>query len=303
MTTKHLKLTALLAIPAMALGLHAARAHHAPLVLAHYWKGRAANCTLREAFEGETASRLQAASVETLRQSSRVIKQDERYSLWATPYGEFWAPTASKDALLYDIGEQMRGIYEAGTRVRPGNIVLDAGANVGVYTRKALALGASKVIAIEPAPENLECLRRNFAAEIARGQVVVYPKGIWDRDDTLKLSVDPGDSAKDSFLRPIQGASYVEAPLTTIDKMVAELGLTRVDFIKMDIEGAERKAIMGGRQTIAKYHPHMALCIYHVEGDEVEVPRLALEAYPAYQVSRACFTAQNRVQPEVAFFY
>ena len=43
----------------------------------------------------------------------------------------------------------------------------------------------------------------------------------------------------------------VELPLTTIDKMVSELNLARVDFIKMDIEGAEPNALRGGRGTIA----------------------------------------------------
>jgi FkbM family methyltransferase len=100
-----------------------------------------------------------------------------------------------------------------GPRVRQGDIVLDAGANVGVFTRKALWAGAAKVIAIEPGPENLECLRRNFAAEIADGRVVLYPKGIWDKDDVLKLSIDPVSPARDSFVRPIENAQVIEAPL------------------------------------------------------------------------------------------
>jgi FkbM family methyltransferase len=166
-----------------------------------------------------------------------VIRKDDRYSLWSTPSGEYWMPTASRDGLIYDSGEQKRNIY--GTRIRPGDVVLDAGANVGVFTRKALWAGASKVIAIEPGPENLECLRRNFAAEIADGRVVLYPKGIWDKDDILKLRVDPNDSARDTFVRPIEGAQFIEVPLTTVDKMVVQLRLSKVDFIKMDIEGAE----------------------------------------------------------------
>jgi FkbM family methyltransferase len=290
----------MIGLPAVAL-YHVAAVHHTSLVLSHYFKGRAGNCNLAESFEGESISRLQAANLEEMRSKSRVVRHDDRYSLWSTPLGEYWMPTASGDSLAYDLGEQKRNIY--GNRIHAGDIVLDAGANVGVFTRKALAAGASKVIAIEPGPENLECLRRTFAAEIADGRVVIYPKGVWDKEDILKLSVDPASSAKDSFVRPIENAQVIEAPLTTIDNLVAELHLPRVDFIKMDIEGAERKAVVGAKGTIAKYRPRMALCIYHVNGDETAVPKLVNDAYAGYKVSKTCLCANDRIQPEVAFFY
>ena len=275
--------------------------HHATLVLGHYFKGRSGNCSLAESFENEALSRLQLENVNSIRAASKVIRSDERFSLWSTPAGEYWMPTASRDALIYDLAEQKRDIY--GKRVHSGDIVLDAGANVGVFTRKALWAGASKIIAIEPGPENLECLRRNFATEIADGRVVLYPKGIWDKDDVLRLSVDPVSSARDSFVRPIENAQYVEVPLTTVDRLVAELQLPRVDFIKMDIEGAEQKALHGARGTIAKFRPRMSLCIYHVAGDEIMVPKIVTEVRPDYQVSKTCLCAADRVQPEVAFFY
>jgi FkbM family methyltransferase len=288
-------------VPLAALAAGLDQSHHALLVLSHYFGGKAGNCTLTESFQGEALSRLQHVNVEEIRSASRVIQRDDRYSLWRTPAGDYWIPSASGDAVIYDLGEQKRDIY--GTRVRPGDVVLDAGANVGVFTRKALWAGAAKVIAIEPGPENLECLRRNFASEIADGRVIVYPKGVWDKDDVLKLSVDPTDSARDTFVRPIPNAQFIEVPLTTIDKMVAELGLPKVDFIKMDIEGAERNAVVGARDTITRFRPRMALCIYHLKGDETMIPKLVLDAVSDYKVTHTCLCAADRVQPEVAFFY
>jgi FkbM family methyltransferase len=264
-------------------------------------KGRAGNCTLRQSFESEALARWQHQNFEQIRASSKVIRSDGKYSLWSTPAGEYWVPALSVDAVIYDLGEQRRNIY--GSRIHPGDVVLDAGANVGVFTRKALAAGAEKVIAIEPAPENLECLRRNFAAEIADGRVVVYPKGVWDKDDVLKLSVDPVNSARDSFVRRIENAQFISIPLTTVDNIVEELHLAKVDFIKMDIEGAEAKAVVGAKKTIARYRPGMALCIYHVAGDETMIPKLVHDAVPDYHVSQTCLCALDRIQPEVAFFY
>jgi FkbM family methyltransferase len=290
----------LVALPLTAV-ISVVQSHHASLVFSHYFNGKTGNCSLAESFEGEALSRLQLENVNSIRAASKVVRKDERFSLWSTPAGEYWMPTASGDALIYDLAEQKRDIY--GRRVHSGDIVLDAGANVGVFTRKALWAGASKIIAIEPGPENLECVRRNFAAEIADGRVVLYPKGIWDKDDVLRLSVDPVSSARDSFVRPIENAQFIEVPLTTVDRLVAELQLPRVDFIKMDIEGAEQRAVNGARNTIAKFRPRMALCIYHVKGDEIMVPKLVAAARPDYKVSKTCFCAADRVQPEVAFFY
>jgi FkbM family methyltransferase len=291
---------AIVALPAGLLW-NLASQHHMWLLLSHYFGGRAGNCTLAESFEAEALVRLQMDNVEAIRSGSRVIQKDDRFSLWETPAGKYWIPSASGGAVIYDLAEQKRNIY--GTRIRPGDIVLDAGANVGVFTRKALWAGAAKVIAIEPAPENVECLRRNFAAEIADGRVVVYPKGVWDKDDVLKMHINPTNSAQDSFFRKFDGEQFIELPLTTIDKMVAELGLPRVDFIKMDIEGAEQRAVVGAKNTIASFRPRMALCIYHVADDPTMVPKRVHDAFSGYKVTKTCLCQSDRVQPEVAFFY
>jgi FkbM family methyltransferase len=288
------------AVP-LALLIAAVQSRHAPLVLSHYMRGRAGTCSLRESFEAEALSRLQYSNAAETRAATRLVRKDGSYSLWSTPGGQFWMPSASGDALVYDLAEQKRNIY--GTGMRPGDIVLDCGANIGVFTRKALWAGASKVIAIEPAPENLECLRRNFQSEIATGKVVAYPKGVWDKDDVLKLAVDPSNSAQDTFLKQGENRESVEVSLTTIDKLVAELQLPDVGFIKMDIEGAERRAIAGARTTIARYHPRMALSIYHLKGDDTAIPGLVGQIDPRYSLRQTCLCASDRIQPEVAFFF
>ena len=288
------------AVVPLTLAWSTARTHHTFLVLSHYFHGRTGTCSFTESFQGEALSRTQHRNSDEIRAASRVIKADGPYQLWATPGGEYWVPKRSGDDFLYDLGEQKRNIY--GTNMKPGDIVLDAGANVGVFTRKALAAGAAKIIAIEPGPENVACLRRTFPAEIAAGKVVVYPKGIWDKADVLKLAVDPDNSARDSFVRPIGNAQYIEVPLVTTDQLVAELQLPRVDFIKMDIEGAERNAVAGARATIAKFHPRMALCIYHLKDDPKVVPQLVHDIDANYRSHQTCLCASDRVQPEVAFF-
>ncbi len=181
--------------------------------------------------------------------------------LWNTPQGKIW--TVHGDTILpFLMHEQARDIYQPpGHEVRNGDIVLDVGANIGTFTRTALQRGASLVVAIEPAPQTLNAFRRNLAKEIGEGRVVVYPKGAWDHDGEMELSVNEVNQANNTLVLPREAPMpKIRVPLTTIDKIVAELKLTRVDFIKMDIEGAEKPAIKGrGKHHPALPAPNVAL--------------------------------------------
>ncbi len=274
-----------------------------------YAAGRASVCPYDRALGAPKEIVDQIAAKDRILYASKKLETDaEGYERWSTPKGEYWIPKGSHFVLPFNLAEQDRDIY-TGTevRVKPGAVVLDCGANIGVFTRLSLERGAGKVIAIEPAPENLECLRRNFAKEIADGRVVVYPKGVWDKDDVLTLNVDPHNSAADSFLIHREGGHEGnKVPLTTIDKLVAELGLERVDFVKMDIEGAEVRALMGGQATIAKHHPLMALSAYHNPTDPVEVPKTVKAAWNGYRMQCGpCAEIREKfsVRPDILYFY
>jgi FkbM family methyltransferase len=269
--------------------------------------GRATVCPFSQAIRSAANMSEQVDIHRRIIKASRMIDKDPAgYHLWDTPHGKYWMPAGSDYALPWDLAEQERKIYGTGERsVRTGDIVLDCGANVGVYTREALKAGAKLVVAIEIAPENLECLRRNFADEIRAGSVVVYPKGVWDKDDFLTLNVDPTNSAADSVvMRPEKAHDGPRVELTTIDKIVAELDLKRVDFIKMDIEGAEQNALRGGRETLAKYHPRLALSAYHRPDDPQKIPELVRSTWSGYRMECGpCADAKTFVRPDVLYFY
>jgi len=274
---------------------------------AFFLMGQSEVCSLREAWEASKHLDRQIREKDRILAASRKLEVDTKgYERWSTPDGEYWIPKGSHYVLPFNLAEQARDIYSVPeVHIQTGDVVLDCGANIGVFTRQALNKGAAKVIAIEPAPENLECLRRNFAAEIAAGKVVVYPKGVWDKDDQLTLHVDPHNSAADSFLIKREGShDEVKLPLTTIDKLVNELQLEKVSFIKMDIEGAEVRALHGGRQTIARFHPRLALSAYHDVADPVEVPKAVREAWNGYRMKCGpCALEPARVRPDILFFY
>ena len=269
--------------------------------------GRSPACPVAQAVKADENLRLQIRYNDEIIKASKLLETDQGgYQLWDTPSGRFWIPSGSRWVLPFNLAEQKRRIYGNDQQsARAGDIVLDCGANVGVTVRVWLEAGAKLVVAIEPAPENIESLRRNFKDEIAAGRVILYPKGVWDKDEILPMQIDPNNSAADSFLIHREGGTEVRGiPLTTIDKLVSELKLERVDFIKMDIEGAEPRALVGGRQTIAKYHPRMALCTYHAPDHPQKIPELARAAWPGYAVECGpCAEANHAVRPDVLYFH
>jgi FkbM family methyltransferase len=229
--------------------------------------------------------------------ASRRLEVDGGLELWDTPYGRFWVVAENFRTFAEVLAEQAVDIYGDETRgVHAGDVVLDAGAHFGGFARTALARGAKLVVAIEIAPENVACLRRNFVKEIAAGRVIVYEKGVWDKDDTMVLQRRNNTWADGVS----EGGDGSMVAVTTVDKIVTELKLPSVDFIKMDIEGAERHALTGAAATLARYKPRMAIAAYH-EADDLDVlPGIARASQSSYDV---CVSGRQLGHGYTTLFY
>ncbi len=268
--------------------------------------GRSPVCPMPNALAADRNLQAQILESNTILEASKVVENDPAgYHRVQTPKGEWWIPEGNDYVLPFNLAEQAREIYGTGEyAVKAGDTVLDCGANVGVWTRTALDRGAKLVVGFEPAPENIESYRRNFKDEIAAGRVVLVPKGVWDKDDVLLLKRDPHNSAADSFVMLADGTPGVQAPLTTVDEAVAELKLERVDYIKMDIEGAETRALDGSRLTVSRFHPRLSIATEHSPEDGVKIPAAVAKIWNGYRVvCGPCLeTKDGHVRPDVLYF-
>ena len=267
--------------------------------------GRVEQCSFAQAVNSARTAKDRIQRMEAIRASARLLQSDDRFGLWRTRDGDFWIPKRNPDTLFYNLAEQEQDVYGKGAvGVHAGDTVLDCGANIGVYTRKALNAGARTVIAIEPAPENVESLRRNFAREIEIGRVVIQAAGVWNQAGKLPLTVDAGSSARNSFVLSFgPAASIVTIPLVTIDSLVDSLALPRVDFIKMDIEGAEKKAIAGAANTLARFHPRLAVAMEHLVDDPIAIPAVVDSMKLGYvTICGPCLDAGAAARPDVLYF-
>lgn len=203
--------------------------------------------------------------------------------LWDTPLGSFWGTERDGRELDLLTLEQAAGdIYEQSTvSVRQGDTVFDVGAHLGTFTRIALNRGALRVVAVEPDAVNAACFARTFASEIAGGRVSLVTAAAWHSPGRLTFEV--GNASQTGRVSESKKNGAVQVRAITLDDILHELKLDRVDFIKMDIEGAERHALAGARRLLAAHKPKLAICIYHAPDDPEAVPHAVLAGNSAYR--------------------
>ena len=226
--------------------------------------------------------------------------------LWQTALGRLWIPAPGKYVIPHLEWESVveRVYHHPLVHVRPGDVVIDCGAHIGGFTRLALRAGAGMVIAIEPEGANLEAFRRNCAAELKNGRVKLVGKGVWDTNGKLTLHrSDTGDSH--SVIVTPKGPGDVVIEVITLDTLVDTLKLPRVDFIKMDIEGAERNALRGAMKVMGRWKPRLAISSYHLKGDPAAICTLVWEARPDYKVTSKDLlkVPHGTMVPKVLFFH
>jgi FkbM family methyltransferase len=159
------------------------------------------------------------------------------------------------------------GTYEPGLlaliedELRPGDVVADVGAHVGVHAltaaRRLRDLGGGRVIAFEPTEDSSAAVR---AAAARNGlPVEVVRAGLGEEEGTLALRGDPRYGEHDAGVRSQFGDGDVvaTAPLLTFDGWAAGAGLDRLDVVKIDIEGAEILALRGMRETLRALRPRV----------------------------------------------
>jgi len=143
-----------------------------------------------------------------------------------------------------------------------GDVVVDCGACEGFFVAKALEEGASKVFAIEPNPLMVRCLERTFEKEILSNRVVIVPFALGSTEKDIYFNFD----ARNPFSGKISNSGLAIKQIT-LDKLSVVLSLQKIDFIKMDLEGLETEALLGGLCLISKLFPKLSITTYHGVGD------------------------------------
>lgn len=120
--------------------------------------------------------------------------------------------------------------------------------------------------------EQLEILNNQFP----NTQFFLYPAGVYSSNTILRFSNNGIDSSA-----TIVESSDITIPVVSLDTIVLN---SSPNYIKMDIEGAEKEALIGATKTIQKHKPNLAICLYHKPEDLWELPLLIHTIEPSYQM-------------------
>jgi FkbM family methyltransferase len=169
---------------------------------------------------------------------------------------------------LYTISEDF-DFYQHFHKVKSGDVVMDAGANNGYVSLlfSKLTGKTGKVYAFEPDSINIGHINDNMALDkTLDNNIVIEDLLLWN-ENTFVDFYEAGTVGSSAVWIP-DSEKLVKKEAVTIDDWVKRNNITKLDFIKMDIEGAEIEAMEGCVETIRNLKPDFAIASYHIVNGE-----------------------------------
>jgi len=156
------------------------------------------------------------------------------------------------------------------SHIKKGDTIIDAGAFMGTFTVYAsLITENGKVIVFEPDPDNYKMVEKHIELNNLNN-VILLKKGLWDCEKTLKFEQNNVGSTLNIINE--DNPNLIEVQVCALDEILNDHKIGNIDFIKMDIEGAEIEALMGANKTLVNNDVKLAIASYHiVKGKETYI--------------------------------
>lgn len=132
-----------------------------------------------------------------------------------------------------------------------GGLLVDVGANYGYFTSLWAAAGkANRVVAFEASPRNMAGLKRNVEQNGLQSQVTILPKAAGKVAGTMHFYLGPEDQTGWGGLSATQGKDDIEVEVTSLDDHCSQNGISEINVLKIDTEGADTWVIEGAARLL-----------------------------------------------------
>lgn len=170
----------------------------------------------------------------------------------------------------------------------PQEVFVDCGAFVGdsleryIWQKDGMF---KKIIAFEPDSQNYLAMEKRIKRlkdewNFSPDAIEIYPYGVSDKNLNLKIQRYSDNNGLGSKIVQQSSSEGESCALVTIDDFIKQ----PFDFLKADIESYEYRMLSGARNSIAKWHPLLAICIYHNSVDLYDIPLLINSIAPEYNI-------------------
>jgi len=184
------------------------------------------------------------------------------FSLYGTERTVYWF---LKDQYQYQ---------DIGFKIEKGDYIIDGGACTGDDSLLFAYLAGKDgmVFSFEMMEENLEMLNKNVSLnKNLSSNIQIIKKPLSEKSNIKFYAYKNGPGSYISTKKKDQNCEIVES--ISIDDFVNNNNIKKIDLIKMDIEGAELSALRGAKNTIEKFKPKLAICVYHKTDDFDTIPK------------------------------
>ena len=218
--------------------------------------------TLRDRFAAHSCVRIGRLDRLPIIRSSRdrlvkALSHDGATIRFQTHYGfEVLLPASYRSIMIMALrGNLFHStlVEVASKAIRPGDIVIDGGSNVGFFALLAATRlqGKGRVFAFEPDPESFSLVQRNIWRNGFEDVIRAEQLALTDKAGTFDFAINSEEPMLSSLIsKKINSATNVRVGGVCLDSFLASRGLDRADIIKLDLEGAEPLALEGARDVL-----------------------------------------------------
>lgn len=197
---------------------------------------------------------------------------------WPVEYQNKYLPWIYKEVFC-ESSENPHSYEYPPAYIRSGEWVIDGGAGEGFFISYALARGAN-VLAIEPVKRLCDALNKTYEKEISLNRVKILHGCLGEKEGITKININNQTIlvTKTNCLGDDSVSVY------SLDKIIADQIIPGIGFIKLDIEGNEISACLGGIETFKKFQPRLAIAVYHDLENGRKIKKIIKKANDNYHI-------------------
>lgn len=196
--------------------------------------------------------------------------------------------------------------YCAKEFIKNDSVVIDAGANIGIFSLFASHLTPKgKIYSFEPTKSTFEILNKNIINNNLQNSIFVYNLALGDKKEKTEIMIQDNNLGGENIIlgsdffknREIEFNRKESVEMITIDNFIKENNIKKVDFIKIDTEGYEKQIIQGARNTIKEFSPVISCSAYHLKDDKIKIPELVKSISPNYK-----YKVEKKAEEDLIFW-